>query len=79
MTLRRLKRPAVGVHPAITLLHKKMDESPLPLLAVAKRAGFDTKTLRNWWMGRSTPTLQDLEAVFNALGHQLIIEVKDRA
>lgn len=79
MTTRRLIPPEVNVHPVFRTLHAKIEESEMPLNQIAKRAGFDSKTIRNWWTGRSTPTLQDLEAVFNATGYKLEITLKETA
>lgn len=78
MTRRNLIPPEVNVHPIFRTLHAKIEESEMSLLQIAKRAGFDSKTIRNWWTGRSTPTLYDLQAVFNAMGYQITVLVLDK-
>lgn len=77
MTRRHLIPPEVNVHPIFRTLHAKIEESEMSLFQIAKRAGYDSKTIRNWWTGRSTPTFHDLEAVFNAMGHQITFSVLD--
>lgn len=78
MTNRHLLPAHNGVHPLVRVMRDKLEESPFALKDVAKRAGYEPKTLRNWWMGRNTPKIQDLEAVFNAMGYQLTAIITDK-
>lgn len=78
MSKRHLKPASVALHPIYRTLREKLEASDLSVKAIARRAGFDVKTLRNWWRGHSTPRLQDLEAVFNALGYEVTILVTYR-
>jgi hypothetical protein len=70
---RQLKPPANGVHPILKWVWCEILRQDVSLQSVAQRAGFEGKTIRNWWNGKSSPALVDVQAVVNALGYQLVI------
>lgn len=79
MKRKPLSPPHPAVHPTVRLMQEAIERSGMSLLEVATRAGYYPQTLYSWRMGHTTPSLPDLEAVFNAAGYNLSITVKDRA
>lgn len=69
-----LKEPPANVHPALRRIWLEIKLRNLSAASVAKAAGYDAKTVRNWWQGKTTPSLWDVEAVLNALGCKLTVD-----
>ena len=75
---RQLRPPSPSVHPIIKWIWCEIVRQDVSLMSVAKRAGFNSKTLRNWWSGKRSPALSDVEAVVNALGYDLTLIALDK-
>lgn len=56
-----------GCHPLVRKLFLEMNEQQIGVLDMAKRAGVDKNSLRDW-RTRCNPSLVGLEACFNVLG-----------
>jgi hypothetical protein len=71
---RRYRRtPVESNHPLVRLLWEKIDESPLSLTAISRKAGFTHSTLEKWRNGSRLPSLMNIEAAFGALGYTITV------
>lgn len=70
-----MKQPSegMGVHPIVKWAWHEMRRQKMSQAKVANRAGITSATLRNWWRGKSAPSLRDIEAVAGALGYDISI------
>lgn len=68
-----LKPPAANAHPILRWVWYEIRDRKLSAASVAKIAGFDAKTVRNWWQGKATPNLWDVEALVNVLGGKVTV------
>lgn len=61
-------------HPLITLLAAERVHRGVPVPALARRMGYEARTLYDWEAGRKAPSLERLEDYANALGYQLALQ-----
>ena len=59
-----------NAHPLIRQLADIISASPYSINAVARTAGVTSQTIHGWFR-RHNPSIDNLEAVFNALGYRL--------
>lgn len=71
---RRLVVPA-SAHPLVKRLFVEMNAQRIGVLDMAERSGVNKNTLKDW-RTRTVPTIDNLDACFNALG--LEIAVRER-
>lgn len=70
---RRLAPIPSNVHSLLRWIWEEITRQRVSAASVARRAGYNPKTLRSWWRGDTAPTLHDVEAVVNALGYDMVI------
>jgi hypothetical protein len=66
-----LKIPTRG-HPLVRALYEKMLEQRVGVLELSARSGVNANTLKDW-RARTCPTVDNLEACFNAVGYTMTI------
>lgn len=76
MRPKKTKPPAtnMAVHPVVKLAWERMSKDRLTHEFVADKAGVGANTLRNWWQGRRSPKLQDVESVLSVLGLEITVK-----
>lgn len=71
----RRKRPIARprhAHPLVRQLVDLLNESPVTLRDVGRRAGLAGSTIGSWW-GSANPTIHNFDAVLNTIGFELRI------
>lgn len=68
-----MKQPPddMGIHPIVKWTWYEMRRQRISQIKLARRAGVTSATLRNWWRGKRSPSLRDIEAVAGALGYEI--------
>lgn len=61
-------------HPLITLLAAERVHRGITVPALARRMGYEARTIYDWEAGRKAPSLERLEDYANALGYQLALQ-----
>lgn len=76
MRPKKTKPPAtnMAVHPIVKFAWEEMSSKKLTQEFVAEKAGIGPSTLRNWWQGRRSPKLQDVESVLSVLGLEITVK-----
>ena len=62
-----------AVHPLIRWIWRKMNEDLWDQETLEKRSGVSASCMRKWRRGERNPRIQELEAVINALGYDLVV------
>lgn len=75
----QLKPPADDkfVHPLVRWIWVEMNHQCASQEDVAERAGISSSAMRKWRRGASSPKLNDIEAVINALGYKIKVTVSE--
>lgn len=71
---RKLKDPntEVWIHPMVIWMWDRIRNSGMTQEKISYASGVGTSTMRKWLRGQSSPRLEDIEAVINALGGVLV-------
>lgn len=71
-----IRKPAEnrGVDPVIKWVWHEMQAQRITQQEMARRSGFSSGALRNWFQGRSSPNYANVRALVNVLGYHFKLE-----
>lgn len=72
--MRKFKRLSIPqkAHPLVRSLFETMNKEQLGLKDLAERVGLSVNTIKCWRV-KNNPRIGDLQACFNALGHDIVV------
>jgi transcriptional regulator with XRE-family HTH domain len=65
--------PRERAHRLVKKLHLLMRANRVSRLALCRKAGVAPSTMKDWWLGKTSPQLLMIESCFQVLGYRLDI------
>lgn len=56
------------------IIAKEIDNSGLSIAEVSRRAGFDKKTVWNWYNGFCSPSIDNAQCILSIFGKEIKVE-----